>query len=363
MAQAWAYDARGNITGNGADTLTHDTANQPVSVTAPGLSEAHTYDGNLKRVKTVRNGQTTYWVYSALTGGLAHQDDVTANKQTDYLSGGGVTVRRQGNAYYFDHLDAQGSAMVQTDHYNGSVVWRELYTPFGEKTVDAPANRDDVGYTGHVQDDLSGLTYMQARYYDPVSGRFLSTDPMGYQDQFNLYAYVGNDPVNATDPTGEQMLTNDGRIRLTYSIGGSGTFATPNGGASGGVDVAFQVTFSLTNPMAPIILEKVAIQSSHGASDTASGGAIGASADIDAAEVGLSLGGISDREGGTLTTEADYGPLGGEVFTSAEKPSVDGSGFKVSIFGPGVGAAASVTETNTLIETPDMSSIFESEER
>ena len=67
-------------------------------------------------------------------------------------------------------------------------------------------NRDEAGFTGHVRDHATGLTYAQARFYDPVTARFHSPDPVGFSaggpGYFNRYAYTMNDPVNMTDPTG-----------------------------------------------------------------------------------------------------------------------------------------------------------------
>jgi RHS repeat-associated protein len=98
------------------------------------------------------------------------------------------------------HNDALGSPIMKTNQ-QGTVISRSHYKPFGE-TLDSA--KDDVGYTGHLNDTDLGLTYMQARYYDPVIGRFYSNDPIGFRDihSFNRYTYANNNPYKYTDPTG-----------------------------------------------------------------------------------------------------------------------------------------------------------------
>lgn len=92
--------------------------------------------------------------------------------------------------------------MAQTD-VNRAVVVRNSYEPYGgawNSTIDG------TGYTGHVMDQATGLTYMQQRYYDPMVGRFLSVDPMASDQNnawnFNRYNYAANNPYKFTDPDG-----------------------------------------------------------------------------------------------------------------------------------------------------------------
>jgi len=70
-------------------------------------------------------------------------------------------------------------------------------------------------YTGRRLDPETGLYYYRARYYSASLGRFLQTDPIGYGDDMNMYAYVGGDPVNATDPSGAIAKL----LKVAYNVG------------------------------------------------------------------------------------------------------------------------------------------------
>lgn len=102
------------------------------------------------------------------------------------------------------HADWLGSPRLATKA-DGTTLWREHFDPYGKKLNGAVEKR---GFTGHAYDAETGMTYMLARYYDADVGRFLMTDPIGSKDDFNLYSYVKNNPLNSTDPTGTAECAN-----------------------------------------------------------------------------------------------------------------------------------------------------------
>jgi len=107
---------------------------------------------------------------------------------------------------YF-HNDPLGSPSEQTNHL-GDTLWPSpVYKPYGEReSFPSIGNTSSIGYTGKIDDADTGLTYMNARYYDPRIGRFLSPDPMTFIDGgpafFSRYTYAHNNPYAYIDPTG-----------------------------------------------------------------------------------------------------------------------------------------------------------------
>lgn len=147
-------------------------------------------------------------------------------------------------------VDAQGMHVTLMDHLGsprfvvngqGTVEAEQTFLPFGEQLTDpTSASKFAKGFTNHEQTDPSGLIYMQARFYAPWYGRFLSPDPARDQhfeetQSWNIYSYVRNNPTMHIDPTGMAdlglitSLTNQFTTWVATKIAADNAAATPEG--------------------------------------------------------------------------------------------------------------------------------------
>uniref|UniRef100_UPI0009DC15F8 RHS repeat-associated core domain-containing protein n=1 Tax=Inquilinus limosus TaxID=171674 RepID=UPI0009DC15F8 len=112
-----------------------------------------------------------------------------------------------GAATYFLHRDGLNTVRLVTDSAGGFEEW-STYTPYGKRAQTVPAaaeTRETKGFIGEREDPEVGLVYLNARYYDPDIGRFISPDwwdPTLPGVGTNRYAYSDNDPINKSDPSG-----------------------------------------------------------------------------------------------------------------------------------------------------------------
>ena len=167
------------------------------------------------------------------------------------------------------YTGAQGTPLAEADA-SGNITARFEYTPYGMSVPSMGLAPNGPGYTGHVNDPDTGLVYMQARYYDPSVGRFLSVDPVGPSPgdgfTFNRYNYANDNPAKFTDPDGRcpqclwgvpigatvnltvQMLAGHGSISEKWSnvswkqVG----VAAAAGGLSGGVSAVANTAVTTT---------------------------------------------------------------------------------------------------------------------
>jgi RHS repeat-associated protein len=110
---------------------------------------------------------------------------------------------KEGGEYYYYHNDHLGTPKKLTDS-SGQVVWSAVHEAFGEAHVDVATIENNLRFAGQYFDEETGLHYNFHRYYDPTTGRYTQTDPIGFAaGDSNLYRYAFNNSVNLYDPEGE----------------------------------------------------------------------------------------------------------------------------------------------------------------
>lgn len=205
----YSYDANGNLIGDGTNSYSYDTENHMLTANAVALGNTVSfgYDPLGRRVSKVSTGALITSTSYLLDGDreLAEYDGTGATLLRRYVYGPGIDepvvridVSGSSSTPYYTHQDGLGSVVAMTDA-TGAVVDKYSYGIYGESNS---LSGNPYRFTGRRLDPETGLYYNRARYYSASLGRFMQNDPIGYAGGDNLYAYVLNDPVDLTDPSG-----------------------------------------------------------------------------------------------------------------------------------------------------------------
>jgi len=151
--------------------------------------------------KRNQNGLQTVFHYGP-SGELLYERDQAGNtKEYVWLNGRPLARIDNGTAIYYYHVDHLGTPQAMTDE-TGAVKWRADYEPFGKATVKVAKVENNLRLPGQYFDRETGLHYNYFRDYDPGTGRYVESDPIGLAGGLNLYGYANQNPLGYSDRLG-----------------------------------------------------------------------------------------------------------------------------------------------------------------
>ena len=204
----FTYDNNGNTTSkadtNGTTSYTWDFENRLTAVTLPGASgtSSFKYDPFGRRIQKSSSVGTTNYLHE---GSNTFADvDGAGNLVGRYTQGAGIdeplAQLRSGTVGYYDQ-DGLGSVTTLSSA-TGTIGNSYTYDSFGNLVASSGSSASPFQYTGRDSDSETGLRYYRTRFYDPITGRFISEDLIRFLGGLNFYDYARDNPIRFTDPLG-----------------------------------------------------------------------------------------------------------------------------------------------------------------
>ncbi|MEW8057606.1 MAG: RHS repeat-associated core domain-containing protein, partial [Candidatus Thiodiazotropha sp.] len=185
-----SYDAAGNTIQSLIGSYTYDDTNRMVGFTKTGTAATYAYNGKGERIKKNVDGTVTRFRYGP-AGQLLGEYDQTGQAIREYITLEGQPVAQivtdpvtTLSSVYYLHTDHLGAVVKATDSTQ-AMVWDAERKPFGERSVTTAQIEMPLGFPGQYFDEESGNYYNYFRDYDPSTGRYLQSDPIGLKGGIN----------------------------------------------------------------------------------------------------------------------------------------------------------------------------------
>jgi RHS repeat-associated protein len=250
-SQPITLDTAGNTVNDGIYTYVYNNAGELQSVAQGGTLGSYVYNHRHQRTQKTTASSTTVYHYDVL-GNLILETNASGVSQVAYVWADSqplAQIVKSGSTDTLSYLlaDQEGTPRLATSTTK-AVVWRYEGRAFGN-TAPSGSVTVNLRYPGQYFDSETGLYYWGARYYDPKTGRGISSDPIGLAGGLNTYTYVSNNPLRWIDPSG---LVNIDPAEPDYFGNGFGGFGGGGSLALGGSGSAARSALSATEVRAAL---------------------------------------------------------------------------------------------------------------